>query len=145
MTKATLLSDIEDHKGDHTPAYLRTIERRYGIAIKIFKPRKNVHSKVYGSSSGEKYEYSDEIQGLVTGDDFFPSDMRSSGSFQEGFLYTSYHDKIDPLDQISFKAVGEKRDNSNEGRSRQYKVVDKEAIGQTTEVMYRFRISALGD
>lgn len=132
------LSNLEDIlKRQRRNIGIKTIERRYGIPIQIYRQAPTVHSKVMGTASGQQGTLTLEIIGLISKDDFFAFDAAASGAFQEGWLYTSYHEQVLPGDTVVFQFAGDTK-------SRKYKVMFKEGLGQTTEIFPRFRLSALG-
>lgn len=112
------------------------LEQYYGISIDIYKTDRDVYTNVYGKNAGTSIEYIDTIKGVIVSDDFFTTGIVSSGSFDEGFLYTSYKDNIVGM---TIKI------NRQDGKIRNYKVESKESIGMTTNVFNRYKINSLAD
>ena len=103
----------------------------------MYKAVDNVFNKVYGRDSGEEnYIVHDTIQAIVIGDDFFPLDLSSGGSFKEGWLFTT-SDKVNVGDRVEF--------NRDDCLSRRYHVETILNIGSSKMVFRKIRISALGD
>ena len=131
-----LYENIEGILQRYHSSYLKVLEKQYSIEMHIFKQEQNVHSSVYGGDSGEVQNEGIPFMGIATGDDFFPTSGKSSGSFEEGWLYTS-SDIPEKGDFISIKPSDEK--------SRRYEIESREAIGTQTDVFHKFRLSAIGD
>lgn len=112
------------------------LEKYYGIEIDIYKTERDVYTKVYGKNAGTSIEYVDTITGVIVSDDFFTTGLVASGSFEEGFLYTSYKDNLVGM-TIKIKR--------QDGKTRNYKVESKESIGMTTDVFSRYKIASLVD
>ncbi len=116
---------------------IKQLEDRYGRELRLYRQEtKDVYSKVYGKHSGAISDNFVTITGIITGDDFFPSDANYSGAFQEGWLYTSSPEEVKIGDTIEFDA--------QDGKSRRYEVTFKENLGQTKEVFTKYRLSSRG-
>jgi len=118
---------------------IRDLQHKYGRDLKLFKRRTDdVHTSVYGNVSGETTDTFEEICGVIVGDDeFFPSDMGYSGSFKEGFLYTTFQDKVGIGDVV--EPIG------SDGKARQYEVKECQNIGRTQEAFTRFKLCSIGN
>ena len=128
--------NVEDILQDNMIEKIKYLEKYYGIDIEVYKTERDVYTKVYGKNSGTSIEYIDTITGVIVSDDFFTTGLVSSGSFEEGFLYTSYKDN---LVGMTIKI------NRQDGKTRNYKVESKESIGMTTNVFNRYKINSLAD
>lgn len=133
----SLYENIEQNLKTNNEVYLDTLEKMWAQTIELFETRQDKFSKVYGKSSGAvKTSSKGEIQAIVIGDDFFPIDNASAGTFEEGWLYTS----------SSLVKVGDLVDlHRVDDRKRRYKVDSTMHIGTTTSVFKKYRISAIGD
>lgn len=136
MTK--FLSNIEQNIArTYGDIAIKRLEELYGRELRLYRQNKaDVYSRVYGKHSGAISDDFVTIIGIVTGDDFFPSDSAYSGSFEEGWLYTSTPDKVLIGDTLEFLAL--------DGKARRYEVTSKENIGQTKEVFTKYRLSSRG-
>jgi hypothetical protein len=76
------------------------------------------------------------ITGIVTGDELIPVDNYSAGTFSKGFLWT-LDTNVLPGDTL----VMPRQDN----RNRRYVVGEREILGTTTNVMTKWKLTALGD
>lgn len=133
----TLVEAVEKVMEGQKQAQIKHLIETFGIRAKLFKPVKNKSSRVYGIDSGEANEDNFvRIDCLVTSDDFFPTGPTSSGPFVEGFLYT-----LDPDVQVGDLLEIRRGDK----RSNRYKIISKEAIGQTRDVFERYKIAAEPD
>lgn len=126
--------NVEDILQDNMIEKIKYLEKYYGIDIEVYKTERDVYTKVYGKNSGTSLEFVDNITGVIVSDDFFTTGLVSSGSFEEGFLYTSYEPN---LVGMTLKIA------RKDGKIRNYKVETKESIGMTTEVFSRYKISSL--
>jgi len=133
----SLLETIEKTNRNKLLLALKHQERYYSQDIKIFDKVDSVHTSVYGSASGDKPDDYMEIKGVLVGDDFFPSDSQRSGSFQEGFLYTSHEELIQPGTLISVKR--------SDGKFLDYRVIEQSSIGFSIEVFKKYKLSAVGE
>lgn len=129
------LNNIEDVVKTHHRAYLKSLERIYGIEMCLVKQLDDIHSDVYGTDSGDVSGEPITIVGIITGDEFFPSGGFSSGSFTSGFLYTTSK-KVDVGDTVSIVV--------EDDLTRRFKVESKEAIGTTQDVFTRYKLASLG-
>ena len=110
------------------------LEKYYGLDIEVHRTEKDVYTRVYGENAGTHTEYVTTITGVIVSDDFFTSGIVSSGSFEEGYLYTSYTgDLVGTTIKI----------NRQDGKTRNYKVDSKESIGMSTDVFNRYKINSL--
>lgn len=133
----SLMKEIERiTKAKHVRA-LKILMRQYGVNIDVFTPQETVHTSVYGREADSTNVISRTIRGIVVGDDFFPSNSISTGTFQTGFLYTLDHNEIKVGSTVAVQRV--------DGKSMKYKVNEKQQYGTTTEVFTRYELSALGD
>lgn len=132
---SSLLQQIEQVAKTQSTIYLKNLLRQYGIPLKLFKQVKTTHSSVYGKTAGETVQNEDEIMGIVVGDDFFPSDSISFGTFEEGFLYTS-----STIPQVGDTVQIERPGN----QMRKFKIMEKQSLGTTNNVFDRFKLAALG-
>ncbi len=107
------------------------------VRAKIFRAINNTYSNVYGREAGEEgVKPVAEIDALISGDDFFPADSNSSGTFSEGWLYTS-NKSIQVRDRVEIIR--------EDGSTRRYEVTAVHRIGSTRSVFPKYRIAALGD
>jgi hypothetical protein len=107
----------------------------YALDLDLFKVVKDDFSDVYGTTGSREDDRTRcRIQGIVISDDFLPIDPRNAGSFNEAFLYTN-----SPLVEVGDLVAIVRADS----RSRKYKVINREAIGQTRVVFTRFYISSV--
>jgi len=119
--------------------WLAVMERKGYVRIKlaIFKSVKDVHSKVYGVDAGEEGVVpASEIDALVVGDAFSPSDSHQAGTLQEGWLFTTSN-LVNAGDIVEIKRA--------DFRNRRYKVTVVERIGSTLAVFRKFKLAATGD
>ena len=120
-------------------AWLATLEAPGYVScpLRVYEPVKDIFTDVYQRESGEEASNKfTEIQGLVIGDSFFPSDMHSAGAFAEGWLMTT-SDKVKVGSLIEIVRSG--------FESRRYKVNSIHKIGTTVVIYQKFRLAALGD
>lgn len=90
---------------------------------------------VLGLTSGATESNSVTIDAIITADKFTPMDSFSIGTLEEGILY-------DPSGTVNVGDVVEVL--RADGRNRRFKVAEApEAIGNTTTVLERFRISSV--
>ena len=107
------------------------------ITLGVFKRRIDIQTTVYGLDAGEESLYpAGEIEALVAGDSFFPSDLASAGTLTEGWLYTS-STLLSVGDLVELKR--------SDQRTRRYKVVVPERVGSSQSVFIKFKLSAIGD
>lgn len=133
----SLLPDIERILGENSFNRLGTIENKFAVSVKVFKPVNNVYSNVYGRDSGEESQHpSETIQAVVIGDDFFPADPRSGGGFKEGWLFTTSN-VVNVGDRVEIERA--------DCRHRRYEVLSMQSLGSSRSVFKKFRLSALGD
>ena len=130
------LSKIEEILQKNGTIYTKVLEDQIGVEINVYHAVDTTHSKVYGTDGGEQHELSHTIQGIVVGDDFFPSSGQASGTFQEGWLYTTSKE-VKAGDLISVK--------TEDDRARRYKVSGPFSIGMTIDIYNKFKLAALGD
>ncbi len=111
---------------------------QWGLDLKVFDQINDEYSEVYGKSSGRVKTGTDfqTIKGFTTGDDFFPAGPGSTGSFQEGWLYTEDLDKIKPGQVLEVPHF--------DGNFR-YHVEAQHDIGITQSVFGRYKLTAMGD
>jgi len=74
----------------------------FGIKVKVFRiPSNDIYHTVYGISAGansgeEKAVEIGEITAIVTGDEWTQPDLRSVGTFKEGWMYCRIPDMYGP-------------------------------------------------
>jgi hypothetical protein len=109
------------------------------LLVDVYRAVENTYSSVYGRDSGEEgtERVAENLDCLVLGDDFFPSDSHSSGTFQEGWMITA-SDKVRVGDLVDIK-------RSSDTGTRRYKVTAFQSIGTTLVIFRKYRLSALGD
>ncbi|MHA2202612.1 MAG: hypothetical protein ACW991_02875 [Candidatus Hodarchaeales archaeon] len=115
---------------------LKVTLKRYGYKLRVYKQKKDVYGRVYGSTTGSYNDTYKTIIGIATGDDFFPAGPASSGQFEEGWLYTM-SEHVAAGDMIEIK--------SKDGKSRRFTVKTSEDLGATTEVFNRWKLVAMVD
>lgn len=107
----------------------------YGMKLDLERQIKNdVYSRVHGSDAGQPTKKIKSFVGVLQGDDFFESSNSLHPSFQAGFLYTR-ENEILVGDVILIV--------SNDNLNRKYKIVAREAIGLTTTVFTKWKLSAM--
>lgn len=132
----TFLKDVEQGiKNRQAIAIKQILDRGMAQDVKVWEKSSDEYSKAYGSASGARGENYTIIQGIGTGDDFFPSDALRSGTFQEGWLWTTADSEIFTSQIIEFL--------DSENKSRKYYVEFGESIGKTTEIFRRYRLAAV--
>jgi hypothetical protein len=134
------LQDIENVLSQNYEAWLlnKELHGYESHTVSVFRVVKNVHTTVYGKEAGEEASQKiGDINCILVGDDFFPADSHSAGSFQEGWLYTT-SDKVDVGDRVEVIR------SANQG-TRRYQVTRRDKVGTTRMVFQKFRLSALGD
>ncbi len=135
----TLLNRIESTLKQISDVQLKQLMILWGLDLKVFDQIEDVYSRVYGTSSGRRKTGKDFniVRGITIGDDFFPSGPFSSGTFQEGWLYTEDLDKIKPGQFVDVPSL--------DGKSRRYHVKSLHDIGTTQSVFARYKLIAVGD
>lgn len=131
----TRLEAIEETLSKQKVGQLRALIAQYAVTVKIFKVKEDEYSTVYGQESGAVDDSKfDNIEAIITSDDFFPTGPSSSGSFVEGWCYT-FSDKL---------KVGQTMEvRSQDGKTRRYKADSLWAVGVTTDVFFRVKILSL--
>lgn len=116
---------------------LIALEFYAGINTSIYRQIKTgPHSRVHGPNHGREGSFLKEIVCIFESDDFFDSDAQYSGGFELGFAYSRSQDIV----------VGDTlKIESEDGKTRRYKVESLETIGLTTEIWKKWKISNLGD
>jgi len=133
------ISDIEFILRNQHQTYLETMvsSNVNRITLAVFKAKSGIRSQVYGLDAGEEGTYpAGEIEALVAGDSFFPSDLASAGSLTEGWLFTA-STILNAGDRVELKR--------SDQRTRRYKVVEIDRVGSSQAVFTRFKLSSLGD
>lgn len=105
---------------------------------RVYRAINDTYRKVYGRESGDDGEVFQvaEIDCVVSGDDFFPSDSHSAGTLQEGWMYTV----------SDVPKVGDRIEIVREGKqSRRYEIVTAHRNGTTQVVFQKLKLSAIGD
>lgn len=133
---SSLLQNVEENIKKRNLAKLRALEKLYKLDLLLYKQTKNLSSDVFGKYSGENFSDPVPINGMITGDDFFPSSNYSSTSFERGWLFTS-SENIDEGDEVSVE--------SQDGKVRKFKVSSTHSIGMTLDVFVKYELSATGD
>lgn len=133
------LRDIEAILEKNHETFLTVMQHHglYSEKVKLYRAVKNVFSDVYGRESGEEgVHLVAEIDSLVVGDSFFAGDTSSSGTFEQGWLFTTSNQVM----------VGDLADLYREkDGTRRYKVSALHKVGSTRTVFKKYRLSALGD
>lgn len=131
----TKMEAVEEMIKNQKIGHLRALLQQYAVKVKIFKVKKDEYSAVYGEDSGAVDDaLFDEVEAIITSDDFFPSGPSSSGSFVEGWLYT-FSDKVTVGKTVEIR--------SGDGRTRRYKAESVWAVGSTTDVFRRVKLASL--
>lgn len=117
---------------------LEQLEFYYGIDLDVLRQttKADAYSQVHGRDAGGPTSIVDTICGVLQGDDFLPSNDWYSGNFETGFLYTR---SKAILVGDTIKIV------TTDGKSRQFKIVERQQIGFTTEIFTKWKLSGLGD
>jgi hypothetical protein len=132
-----LIKEIERIKACASLCQLDILLSMYAVDVDLFKPIRDDFSHVYGTTGSTEDDKSKcRIQAVVIVDDFLPVDPKSAGSFDEAWMYTT-SPKVEVGDLIAIVR--------GDSRSRRYKVINRQAIGQTRAVFYRFYISSVAD
>ena len=106
--------------------------------VSIYRVVKDVHTDVYGREAGEEGKNKvAEIDCLLVGDDFFPSDSYAAGTFQEGWMYTT-SDKVQVGDRVELLRPAS-------DATRRYQVVALHRMGTSRAVFKKYKLSAIGD
>lgn len=121
-------------KGRIQEVYLSHLIHLYGMPVRLRKSSIDLYSKAYGVESGEVSESYEEIEAILTSDTFDSSDKFGTGIFDEGWMVTREACKVNTGDLIEVLR--------DDGTYYQYKVVSKQTIGVTDEVMAKFRLSS---
>lgn len=106
------------------------------MELELHKQLDDVHSDVYGIDSGDTTGEPICIVGIVTGDEFFPTGGFSSGSFTQGWLYTSSR-YVEVGDTLSIA--------TSDDLTRRFKIESVHALGSTQDVFKRYKLAALGN
>ena len=134
----SIFQSVEEIIAVNSETWLEHLLLKFSIDIRVFKPAQTTHRTVYGNEAGEEsFSEKCRVDGIVTGDDFYPTDPYSAGTFQEGWLYVRAIDDVNVGDRIEIA----RRD----GRTRRFNLEKSFSIGVSTSVFKRFRIAALGD
>lgn len=129
------LAAVEEMISKQKVGQLRALMESYAVKIKVFQPKKDEYSNVYGEESGAVDDSKfDLIDAIITSDDFFPSGPSSSGSFVEGWCYT-FSDKLRIGQTVEIR--------SGDGKTRRYKADGVWAVGLTTDVFHRIKLLSL--
>jgi hypothetical protein len=128
---------VEEYSRKQLEVQLKHAIAQYGIKVKLYEASKDVFSKVYGADSGvtNAPKLVDEIDAIVTSDDFFPTSATSSGGFIEGWLYT-----LSPKIQVGQMA----EIVTSDGTTNRYMVQVPHGKGLTQIVFKRWKLVALG-
>lgn len=135
MSGFELMKDVERNLKEQHAGYLDGLIKCWGMPCTVIKQVQDAHSDVYGTSSGRKSGEQFQIEALITGDEFEPASSVLSGSFNGGFLYAR-EENVNPSDHVQI--------GSDDHKTRLFVITDKESLGNTIEVFYRYRISAKG-
>lgn len=134
------ISDVENILRVQHQNFLETLvsSNFNRITLAVFKAvRIDYRTQVYGLDAGEESLYpAGEIEALIAGDGFFPSDLASAGTLVEGWLFTS-STLISVGDLVSFKR--------SDQRTRRYKIIMTERVGSSQAVFTKFKLSAIAD
>ena len=134
----SIFQSVEEIIAVNSETWLEHLLLKFSTDIRIIKPVQTTHRTVYGNEAGEEaFSEKCRVDGIVTSDDFYPTDAYSAGSFQEGWLYVRATDDVNVGDRIEI--------SRQDGRTRRFKVEKSFGIGVSTSVFKRFRIAALGD
>lgn len=130
-------ADMESILKEQSERGLEQMEYYYGIDLEIHRQKKSdAYSQVHGRDAGGPTYIAETIHGVLQGDDFLPSNNWYSGNFETGFLYT--RSKAILVGDIIKIVV-------TDGKSRRFKVVERQQIGFTTEIFTQWKLSGLGD
>ena len=114
---------------------IKSLMMRFKVKTLVYKSKNDDYSRAYGKQGGKsKLSPDHEIDSLLVGDDWFASDSTSTGTFQEGFMYTE-SDLVTVGDTIQVTRP--------DGKDYRYKVDSRQSIGYTSDVLVRFRLSAV--
>lgn len=130
-------SNVEDVLSDLHANGLKQMLFYYGIEVDVYVPEKgSVYSKVHGTRAGGELTKLKSIDVILQSDDFFPTNLSYGGGFESGFMYCKE-------DKLVGNTIAVK--HAQDGKTRKYKIAEKEAIGNTKEVFFRYSLSAQGD
>jgi hypothetical protein len=110
--------------------------KQYGVDIRVYEKTQNDDSKVYGKEAAQDENLVDTIQGIITSADLVPSDGASSGTFDEGWLFT------DSSRSLVGSRIEIVRDDD---LKRQYQVESEISSGMTVRVFKKYRLSPVGE
>jgi hypothetical protein len=131
------LYDIERILKERASNYLSVLEQRFSVKCILHRVVQNTETRVYGVEAGEEgYKRHSEFSGIVTNDNFFPSDDYSSGTMAEGYLYTtSTSPQVGDLVEV----------HRGDKKSRRFKIETLESLGTTEKTFKKFKLSSVGD
>lgn len=134
---ANFLKDLERIAKDRLAGQYEVLEYYYGVLIDVFEIDRNEHTAVYGkfAGRGESSKVA-TIIGILSTDNFFASDSFYSGGFEEMYLYTA--SEVSLVGRII-------KTHTEDGKQRNFRVERAEAIGITTDVFRKYKISNLAD
>lgn len=134
------IRDIENVLAKNYDNWLLTMQESgwQSVKVSLYRAVKNLATTVYGRESGEEGNQKvGVIDCLLVGDDFFPADAASSGTFQEGWMFT-----VSTLPNVG-DLVELERESSH--GVRRYNITDIHKIGTSKGVFRKFKLSAIGD
>ena len=110
----------------------------YGIDLSLFRQttKIDVYSKVHQVNAGGPTTKVKDFTGIIQSDDYSPATGNLVTKFTSAFLYTK---------EVDFIVGDEIRINSADDKIRHYKVIEKESIGLTTEIIVRYKLSNLAE
>jgi len=134
-----MLPDVEGYlKASHLNFLNAMLSANHNaFDVSIVKAVNDIYTDVYGNLSGEHSAASGSIiRALCAGDTFGVTDDHESGLFKEGWMFTT----------SSTPNVGDMVDITRaDGRKRRYHVDDKQTLGTSQAVFYKYHLSSRGD
>ena len=109
----------------------------FGLELSNFRQMKSdPYSKVHGANAGAYSPKVKDFTGIISSDDYSPATGNLVTKFTSAFLYTK---------EVNVLVGDEIRINSDDSKVRHYKVIEKESIGLTKEVIVRYKLSNLAE
>ena len=134
---STFYSDMEriiQQGGDRA---LDNLLHYYGLELSNYRQLKSdVYSKVHSVNAGGYAPKVKDFIGIVASDDYSPSTGNLVTKFTSAILYSREEDLL----------VGDEiRINSADDKSRHYKIIEKESIGLSREIIVRYKLSNIAE